>query len=92
MQNNDMNRFLAALLRCYVPFAGLLAALLIGVAILLIWKPRLLLQILRYGLAALCAGSAGALLVSAVRTAWACKKCPDSAPDFCEKTEKENDP
>ena len=67
MSNDDMHRFIAVLMRYGIIFALMAAALLAGIAALLIWKPVLLLEILRHGIAAACIISAVWIVLSLIR-------------------------
>lgn len=62
--NDDMHRFIAVLMRYGIVFSLIAAILLLAIAALLIWRPLLLLEILRYAIAAICVGAAFWVIVA----------------------------
>ena len=56
--NDDMHRFITVLMRYGIAFALIAAILLLAIAALLVWRPMVLLEILRYTIAAICVGVA----------------------------------
>ena len=62
--NDDMHRFIVALMRYGIVFALIGSLLLLGLAALLIWRPMVLLEILRYAIAAICVGAACWIVVA----------------------------
>jgi len=63
---DNMNRFVYVLIRLGVAFSLLIAILLLGIAVLLIWKPLVLLRILRCIVAAICVGTAFWIIVAII--------------------------
>jgi len=63
---DNMNRFVYVLIRLGVAFSLLIALLLLCIAALLIWKPLVLLKILRYTVAAICIGTAFWIIVAII--------------------------
>ena len=61
---DDMNQFVYVLMRLGVVFLLLIAILLLCIAALLIWKPLVLLEILRCTVAAICVGTAFWIIVA----------------------------
>lgn len=59
-----MHRFIAVLMRYGIVFSLIAAILLLAIAALLIWRPLLLLEILRYAIAAICVGAAFWVIVA----------------------------
>lgn len=62
--NDDMHRFIAVLMRYGIVFSLIAAILLLAIAALLIWRPLLLLEILRHAIAAICVGAAFWVIVA----------------------------
>ena len=62
--NDDMHRFITVLMRYGIVFALIGALLLLAVAALLVWRPMVLLEILRYAIAAICVGAAFWIVVA----------------------------
>lgn len=58
-----MDKFLSCLAKMAIVLYVILAILLIVVGVLLIWKPAILLNILRYGIAIICIVGGVACLV-----------------------------
>ena len=59
-----MEQFSRALVKVGIAAAGVLSILLIGVGVLLLWKPALILNILVYGIAGGCLLFSAAMLLS----------------------------
>lgn len=62
MPNDDMNQFIAVLVRWCLIFAAILAVLLLLLTAALIWRPELVAEVLRFTLAAVCVVGAGYLI------------------------------
>ena len=74
MTGDNMNKFVAAVVRLGLGFSVLSSAALVVLAVLLIWRPKLVRDFVRFVLAGACLCAAGTLTVGAVRAAWACRK------------------
>ena len=64
MSGDNMQKFIAVLMKWGIGFAVLLAVLLLLVGIALIWWPEILAEILRVGVAILCFVGGAWILVS----------------------------
>ena len=62
--HDDMYRFITVLMRYGIAFALIAAILLLAIAALLVWRPMVLLEILRYTIAAICVGAAFWVIVA----------------------------